>query len=166
MDTVFSHIVQKRFSQVNEDVATDALAFILQSSESARNGLIKLLRGVVADMPELRFRTQQTEGSIRPDMWGFDGVNPRSVQRQLGGTPLWLIFQPGEFGRGLEVHTLLESWAEDNDIIYSMDNGEVAVGLDLIVGEEKDEVARNLVNRLRDVRDRLSSLIQSEDSSE
>ncbi len=28
MQTVFSHVIQKRFSQVNEDVATDALAFI------------------------------------------------------------------------------------------------------------------------------------------
>lgn len=77
MHTVFSHIIQKRFPQVNEDVATDALAFILHSSEPARNGILKLLRGVVADMPEIRFQTQQTEGSIRPDMWGFDGAEPR-----------------------------------------------------------------------------------------
>ena len=72
MQTVFSHIVQKRFSQVSEDVATDALAFIIHSSESARNGMMKLLRGLAPDMPELQFRTQQTEGSIRPDMWGYD----------------------------------------------------------------------------------------------
>ena len=77
MQTVFSHIVQKRFSQVNEDVATDALAFIIHSSESARNGMMKLLRGLVPDMPELQFRTQQTEGSIRPDMWGYDKGEPR-----------------------------------------------------------------------------------------
>ena len=81
MQTVFSHIVQKRFSQVNEDVATDALAFILHSSESARNGMIRLLRGIIPNMPSLRFRTQQsaqqTEGSIRPDMWGYDEAEPR-----------------------------------------------------------------------------------------
>jgi hypothetical protein len=29
MHTVLSHIVPKRFSQVNEEVATDALSFIL-----------------------------------------------------------------------------------------------------------------------------------------
>ncbi len=77
MQTVFSHIVQKRFSQVNEDVATDALAFILHSSESARTGMMKLLRGIVPDIPDLHFRTQQTEGSIRPDMWGIDETEPR-----------------------------------------------------------------------------------------
>ena len=77
MQTVFSHIIQKRFSQANEDVATDALAFILHSSESARTGMMKLLRGIVADIPDLRFRTQQTEGSIRPDMWGLDETGPR-----------------------------------------------------------------------------------------
>jgi hypothetical protein len=77
MQTVFSHIVQKRFSHVNEDIATDALAFVLYASEAARNGMIKLLRGIVSDMPDLHFRTQQTEGSIRPDMWGFDDVDVR-----------------------------------------------------------------------------------------
>lgn len=76
MQTVFSHIIQKRFSQVNEDVATDALAYILESSESARNGMMKLLRGIVPDLPELRFKTQQTEGTIRPDMWGFADNQP------------------------------------------------------------------------------------------
>ena len=76
MATVFSHIIQKRFSQVNENVATDALAFILNSSESARNGMMKLLRGIAPDMPGLQFRIQQTEGSIRPDMWGYDNAEP------------------------------------------------------------------------------------------
>lgn len=77
MQTVFSHIVQRRFSQVNEDVATDALAFILHFSESARTGMLKLLRGIASDIPILRFHTQQTEGSIRPDMWGVDETGPR-----------------------------------------------------------------------------------------
>ena len=77
MQTVFSHIVQKRFSQVSEDVATDALAFILRSSESARSGLMKLLRGIDPGLPALRFQTQLTEGSIRPDMWGLDDTGPR-----------------------------------------------------------------------------------------
>lgn len=77
MHTVFSHIIQKRFSQLNEDVATDALAYILESSESARNGMMKLLRGIVPELPELRFKTQQTEGTIRPDMWGFANNQPR-----------------------------------------------------------------------------------------
>lgn len=72
MQTVFSHIVQKRFSQVNEDVSTDALAFILHSSKSARAGMMKLLRGLAPKMPGLRFRTQQVEGQIRPDMVGYD----------------------------------------------------------------------------------------------
>jgi hypothetical protein len=77
MDTVFSHIIQKRFSQVNEDVATDALTFILHSSEAARNGMLKLLRGIVPDLPVLHFRAQQIEGTVRPDMWGFADAEPR-----------------------------------------------------------------------------------------
>jgi hypothetical protein len=77
METVFSHIIQKRFSKVNEDVATDALAFLLHSSEAARNGMMKLLRGIVPGLSGLQFRTQQVEGSIRPDMWGYDAGEPR-----------------------------------------------------------------------------------------
>ena len=77
MQTVFSHIIQKRFSQVNEDVATDALAYILESSQAARSGMMKLLRGIVPDLPPLRFKTQQGEGAIRPDLWGYAGAEPR-----------------------------------------------------------------------------------------
>ncbi len=72
MQTVFSHIIQERLSQESENVATSALSFILASSEAARNGMMKLLRGVVPEMPRLWFRTQQTEDNNRPDMWGND----------------------------------------------------------------------------------------------
>jgi hypothetical protein len=76
MPTVFSHIVSKRFAQEYENITTDSLAFIIQNSQSARNGMMKLIRGVIPDMPELRFRTQQTtrqtKNIIRPDMAGFD----------------------------------------------------------------------------------------------
>ena len=77
MPTVFSHIIQKRFSQSYEDVATDALAFILDSNSSARAGMIKLLRGIEANIPDLTFRTQVAEGSTRPDMWGSHESEPR-----------------------------------------------------------------------------------------
>ena len=77
--TVFSYIIRKQFSTEYENVATEALAYILHSSESAQNGMMKLLRAVAPDIPDLQFRTQQTEGSlqtedsIRPDMCGYHG---------------------------------------------------------------------------------------------
>jgi len=74
---VFSHIIQKRFSQVNEDVATDALVYIINSNDNARNGLGNLLRGLDSNIPDLQFKTQQTEGDIRPDMWGYEDGEPR-----------------------------------------------------------------------------------------
>lgn len=72
MQTVFSHIVKMRLSQESENVATTALSFILESSEAARNGMLKLLRGIVPDLPRLWFRTQQSDENTRPDMWGTD----------------------------------------------------------------------------------------------
>lgn len=77
MSTVFSHIVQKHLSQNYENVSTDALAFILASSNGARRGMMRLLRSLVPDIQELQFRTQLTEGSSRPDMWGMDGSTSR-----------------------------------------------------------------------------------------
>lgn len=38
---------------------------------------MKLLRSIVPEMPALVFRTQQTEGAIRPDMWGYADTEPR-----------------------------------------------------------------------------------------
>jgi len=73
MQTVFSHIIQKRYSQSYEDVATDSLAYILNTHDPARQGMMKMLREIIPDLPDLRFRTQLAEGSIRPDMWGYEG---------------------------------------------------------------------------------------------
>ena len=73
MATVFSHIVQQRLPQESENVATAALAFVLESHETARNGMMKLLGGLVGDLPSrLWFRIQYTDGSSRPDMSGND----------------------------------------------------------------------------------------------
>jgi hypothetical protein len=77
MQTVFSHIVRRRMSSDYENVATDALAFILDRSASARQGFLKLLRRIVPDLPELTFRAQEGDGGWRPDLWGFAGEEPR-----------------------------------------------------------------------------------------
>ena len=74
MQTVFSHIIQKRYSQSYEDIATDALAYVLNTHDSVRLGLMNLLRSIISDLPNLYFRTQIVEGSIRPDMWGYGGA--------------------------------------------------------------------------------------------
>jgi len=79
MNTVFSHIVQRRLSHQSEDVATEALAFILNSSEPARRAFTDLLRRIKPDLPDLYFRTQRTAGDARPDMWGLDESNTPHV---------------------------------------------------------------------------------------
>jgi len=77
MGSVLGHIVQRRFSQHSEDIATDALAYILGASEAARAGFLWLLRGIAPELPVLYFRTQQAEDSVQPDMWGYDLGTPR-----------------------------------------------------------------------------------------
>ena len=78
MNTVFSHIVQKCLPEYFENIATEALAFILHSDESARSGIMKFLRGIAPGLPpSLHFHTQQTDDKTRPDMCGFDGTTVR-----------------------------------------------------------------------------------------
>ncbi len=76
MKSVLSHIVQKQFSGEYENIATEALAYIVQTNDRARGGLQKMLRGVKPDLPNLNFQTQQSEDNKRPDMWGFDSGRP------------------------------------------------------------------------------------------
>ena len=76
MKSVLSHIVQKQFSGEYENIATEALAYIVQTNDRARGGLQKMLRGIKPDLPNLNFQTQQSEDNKRPDMWGLDGGRP------------------------------------------------------------------------------------------
>jgi hypothetical protein len=76
MKTVLSYIIQKRYSQEYENIATDVLEFILDSNEAARNGMMKLLRGI-ENLPDLDFETQLGEDNMRPDMWGIHENDPR-----------------------------------------------------------------------------------------
>jgi hypothetical protein len=76
MKSVLSHIVQKQFSGEYENIATEALTYILQSNDKARAALIKMLRGVMPQLPNLSFHTQQAEDNKRPDMWGLDAGKP------------------------------------------------------------------------------------------
>lgn len=56
MATIFEHIVSRRLSQQYEDVATDALAFILDRDEAAREALVELLRSAQPHLsPSLMF---------------------------------------------------------------------------------------------------------------
>ena len=76
MKSVLSHIVQKQFSGEYENIATEALAYIVQTNDRARGGLLKMLRGVKPDLPSLSFQTQLAKDNKRPDMWGLNGAQP------------------------------------------------------------------------------------------
>jgi hypothetical protein len=71
--TLFGHL-SSRFVVQRENLATEALCFILERSEAARRSLIQLARRAGGELPDdLRFRTQATadDGSI-PDLVGED----------------------------------------------------------------------------------------------
>ena len=77
MQTLFSHIVQKRLSRENEDIATESFAFLLSEKRELRLGFTEFLRNLVSELPELHFRSQLMQGGDRPDLWGFAEESPR-----------------------------------------------------------------------------------------
>ena len=78
--TLLAHLIPRITSRI-EDTATDALAFILNKSESCREALNALLRGTDLDLdPIVRFQTQVTyEDGSRPDMNGYDKNNKKRL---------------------------------------------------------------------------------------
>jgi hypothetical protein len=74
--SVLSHAVQKKCIGEYENIASETLVCIVQTNAKARGGLLKMLRGVKPDLPNLSFQTQQSEDNKRPDMRGLDGGRP------------------------------------------------------------------------------------------
>ncbi len=70
--SVLKHIVWSRLSSETENVATEALWFIVDTYEPARAALMKVFRGLVPDLPGLVFETQAMAATARPDMTGRD----------------------------------------------------------------------------------------------
>lgn len=131
MQTVFSHIIQKRYSQSYEDVATDALAYILSTHEPVRQAMMAFLRKIEPDLPDLHFRTQISEGDIRPDMWGFSGANTH-------------LFVENKFWAGL---TANQPVAYLNELAkYS----ESTVLLMIVPGAREQIIIAELMHRLQD----------------
>jgi hypothetical protein len=129
--TIFSHIIQKRFSAEYEDVATDALAYVLESSDAARRGMMKLLKGIIPELPALRFKTQQVKDTIRPDMWGFADTDLR-------------VFVENKFWAGLT----------DNQPVYYLEQlakfSQPSVLLVIAPAEREQALWRELILRLDD----------------
>jgi hypothetical protein len=72
--SLFGHLAV-RFGSHPENLATEALGYILGRSAGARAGFVaSLAEGVSLDLPELRFETQHTseDDGGRPDLAGID----------------------------------------------------------------------------------------------
>jgi hypothetical protein len=78
--------------------------------------------------------------------------------KQHGITPLWLVFRHSNFGRGMEARQALEPWASREGAVAFSDGDQFALGLDIVVEEEKDVVVRSLAATLRSIADALSVL--------
>jgi hypothetical protein len=84
--SLFAHLVS-RFARSPENLATEALAYILQNSSTARLAFISHLREFAANLPDdLTFRTQETgDDNAIPDIVGIDnnGHQPIIVEAKF-----------------------------------------------------------------------------------
>ena len=67
-----------------------------------------------------------------------------------------------EWSRALEVRTIVEPWAAKEGILTTYENGEFAIAVDIAIGEDKDQVVRSVVNRLKEIAVVLSGLKQKQ----
>ena len=85
--------------------------------------------------------------------------------RERGSTPLWLVFSATDFGRALEVRSVLSPWAERKGLDRSLQGDEFGVGINLVPGEEQEQVIRSIVNQLRSLASELTSLTAGDETA-
>lgn len=79
--------------------------------------------------------------------------------KKYGGTPLWAVFAASDWGRAREVQALLEPWAAQKRVFAtSHEDGSFVVAIDIMTGEDKEQVVSGIVNRLKEMADVLSVL--------
>lgn len=81
-DTLLAHIVTKRLSRAAEDTATDALAYILNNSKTAKSAFNIFLESTISrELNDcIYFSTQKADGYSRFDLVGYDaGLSKRVI---------------------------------------------------------------------------------------
>ncbi len=93
--TLFAHIVLNKLQGQHENVAVEALGYILSRSPEARNALVATLRdGDTCINSIARVETQVTgEARARPDLVGYDDDD---VERVLIEAKLWALLTPNQ----------------------------------------------------------------------
>ena len=90
MPTVFEHIVSRRLSNEYENVATDALAFLLDQDDGARAAFTQFLRTAQPKLSDnLSYTTQESGAQIRPDI---SGTGPDGAAEVLIENKFWAGF--------------------------------------------------------------------------
>jgi len=78
--------------------------------------------------------------------------------KSCGETPLWAVFSATQWGRAREVRALLDPWAAKKGILTASQDDDFVIALDIVCGQEKDDVVTGIVDRLQQIGDALSEL--------
>jgi hypothetical protein len=132
------------------------LGTIIQDSiHKAINQNILSIKGL---MPQASWdRTGRYAKFVESGVGFWFGINYR-LWKEHGESPLWMVFSTGEFSLTQEVHSLLESWATNEELFTTFQNGEFAIAIDIVTGEEKDRVIVEVVDQMKKIANVLSKL--------
>jgi len=78
--------------------------------------------------------------------------------KKHGVTPLWLFFGQDEFSRADEVRSLIGPWAAKEGIFTTSWDDSFVIAVDIAISEDKDEVVRSVVTRLKAIGVQLQKL--------
>ena len=151
--SLLAHLVPKLTPQV-EDAATDALAYILNQSESCREALASLVsEGGHQLLPVHRASTQVTVADDgRLDLVGYDADGS---MRLIVESKFWAALLSGQ-ASGYVKHLSADgkALAQQTEIAHEKDpGGPTWVPLRLLTGVEYSDVFDDVVAQVRAVRD-------------
>jgi hypothetical protein len=131
-------------------------AFILQLNSIVQASIHKAVNDDVLNLsgtaPRAKWDRIGRYANISPGkaIGFYLGVNFR-LWKTYGRTPLWLVFSDSQWGRARQVMSLLEPWADKEGIFTKLVDDEFVVAIDMPFGEEKDEVIKSVVERLKEI---------------
>jgi hypothetical protein len=155
----------KAFLPISSAEVTDQRtpAFILQLSEVMPKALkLAEIEGVLSIGNLKKSQSwdrlgQYVEFNAAGVVGSWCGIN-FDLWRKYGGSPIWLMFHSTKWGRALEVRGVLEPWAAAEGKFSEMDDDYFLIRIDLVIGEEMDEVVRSIVNHFVEIKNQLSKL--------
>jgi len=155
--------VSTKMAHSPEDIATEALHYVLRRSPGARAGMTRFLGRIAETPPDLLFRTQVVGDNLeRPDLVGIDPegrevfILEAKFWAELRPTPMWLLVKSAGDGESAwtyspEARKRLRSLELETPSRLIRLGARLLVPITLPTGEERDTVLDRMEAQVMEV---------------